>query len=353
MEEYEASILGLKLAIDMNIQELLVIGDSDLPVHQVHGEWATKNTKILSYMYCVHDLIKRFTKMEFKHVPRVQNELADALATLSSMIQHPEKNFIDPIPMEKGEYLRNATLTQKRTLRRLANQFFQRGGILYRSPPELGLLRCVDAKEASRLLEEIHARTCRPYMNRFILAKKILRAGYFWMTVETDCIKYVQKFHECQVHAGMIRVSPKELNATSSPWPFSAWGTDVIRPIELAGSNRHIFILVAIDYFTKCVKDISYKVVTKKVIANFIRDRIICRFGVLESIITDNAANLNSDFMKAVCKKFKIKHQNSVAYRSQMNRVVEAANKNIKKILRKMVDNYKQWHEKLPLSLFG
>nr|XP_033509644.1 uncharacterized protein LOC117274466 [Nicotiana tomentosiformis] len=36
-----------------------------------------------------------------------------------------------------------------------------------------------------------------------------------------------------------------------------------------------------------------------------------------------------------------------------MNRVVKAANKNIKKILRKMVDNFKKWHEKLPFSLLG
>jgi len=36
-----------------------------------------------------------------------------------------------------------------------------------------------------------------------------------------------------------------------------------------------------------------------------------------------------------------------------MNGAVEAANKNIKKILRKMVDNYKQWHEKLPFSFLG
>ncbi|XP_070010163.1 uncharacterized protein [Nicotiana sylvestris] len=49
MAEYESCILGLKMAIDMNIQEL------------------------------------------------VQNEFVDALATLSSMIQHPDKNFIDPI----------------------------------------------------------------------------------------------------------------------------------------------------------------------------------------------------------------------------------------------------------------
>ncbi|XP_070005253.1 uncharacterized protein [Nicotiana sylvestris] len=99
MAEYEACIMGLNLDIDMNIEELLVIGDLDLLVHQVQGEWATKNTKILPYLYHVKELMKIFTMIEFKHVPRIQNEFADALATLASMIKHPDKNFIDPVPV--------------------------------------------------------------------------------------------------------------------------------------------------------------------------------------------------------------------------------------------------------------
>ncbi|XP_070015901.1 uncharacterized protein [Nicotiana sylvestris] len=65
--------------------------------YPVQGEWATKNSKILPYLLHVRELRKRFTKIEFRHVPRIQNEFADALATLSSMIQHPDKNYIDPI----------------------------------------------------------------------------------------------------------------------------------------------------------------------------------------------------------------------------------------------------------------
>ncbi|XP_070010452.1 uncharacterized protein [Nicotiana sylvestris] len=97
MAEYEACILGLNLAVDINIQELLVIGDSDMLVHQVQREWATKNTKILPYLHHVQDIKKRFAKIEFRHIPRIQNEFADALATLYSMIQHPDMNFIYPI----------------------------------------------------------------------------------------------------------------------------------------------------------------------------------------------------------------------------------------------------------------
>ena len=80
---------------------------------------------------------------------------------------------------------------------------------------------------------------------------------------------------------------------------------------------------------------------------------MICRFGVPESIITDNGTNLNNNLMREICEQFKTTHRNSTAYRPQMNGVVEAANKNIKKILRKMIDKHRGWHEMLPYALLG
>ncbi|XP_049399745.1 uncharacterized protein LOC125863784 [Solanum stenotomum] len=126
-----------------------------------------------------------------------------------------------------------------------------------------------------------------------------------------------------------------------SPWPFAAWGMDVIGPIEPPASNGHRFILVAINYFTKWVEASTYKAVTKKVVADFVRNNIVCWFGIPESIIIENATNLNSDLMKETCERFKIAHRNSTVYRPQMNGAVEAANKNIKKILRKIVDSHR------------
>ncbi|XP_055826268.1 uncharacterized protein LOC129894600 [Solanum dulcamara] len=171
--------------------------------------------------------------------------------------------------------------------------------------------------------------------------------------MEHDCCKYVQKCHQCQVHGDLIRVPPHKLNAMSSPWPFVAWGMDVIGPIEPSTSNGHRFILVAIDYFTKWVEAASYKSVTKKVIVDFIHNNLICRFGIPNSIITDNGVNLNSHLMKEICEQFKINHRNSTAYHPQMNGAVEAANKNVEKILRKMIGNHRGWHEMFPYALLG
>ncbi|XP_015081437.1 uncharacterized protein LOC107025088 [Solanum pennellii] len=128
---------------------------------------------------------------------------------------------------------------------------------------------------------------------------------------------------------------------------------DVIGLIETAASNGHRSILVATDYFSKWVETNAYKSVTKKVVADFVCNNLICRFRVPESSITNNDVNLNSYLTRDICEKFKITHRNLIAYCPQMNGVVEAANKNIKKIARTMIDNHRGWHEMLPYSLLG
>nr|XP_009598834.1 uncharacterized protein LOC104094576 [Nicotiana tomentosiformis] len=96
----------------------------------------------------------------------IRNEFADALATLSSMIHHPDKNYIDPIEVEirvqhayyfhadedpdgkpwyhyikkflaTREYLENVTNGQKRALKRLADHVLLNGEVLYRRTPDL------------------------------------------------------------------------------------------------------------------------------------------------------------------------------------------------------------------------
>ncbi|XP_070012989.1 uncharacterized protein [Nicotiana sylvestris] len=46
-------------------------------------------------------------------------------------------------------------------------------------------------------------------------------------------------------------------------------------------------------------------------------------------------------------------HRNSTPYRPKANGAVKAANKNIKKILRKAIQSSRQWHEQLPFALLG
>ncbi|RDY02517.1 Pol polyprotein, partial [Mucuna pruriens] len=153
--------------------------------------------------------------------------------------------------------------------------------------------------------------------------------------MESDCCQHVKRCIKCQMYIDNIHTEPSTLHNLTSPWSFSMWGLDMIRPIEPKESNRHRFILVAVDYFTKWVEAASYSNVTKNM-----RD-IICWYGLQARIITDNGTNLNNKIMAKLCEQFRIKHHNSPPYHPKMNGVVEATNKNIKKIVQKMVVTYR------------
>ena len=71
-------------------------------------------------------------------------------------------------------------------LRRLASGFVLNGDVLYKRNHDIMLLRCVDSKEAELILQEVREGTIGTHMNGHFMARKILRAGYFWMTMEND-----------------------------------------------------------------------------------------------------------------------------------------------------------------------
>ena len=57
-------------------------------------------------------------------------------------------------------------------------------------------LRCLKKEEAEKVVEEIHQGIYGPQMNGRMLAKKILRIGYYWNTMETNCVDIVKSCHD-------------------------------------------------------------------------------------------------------------------------------------------------------------
>ena len=103
----------------------------------------------------------------------------------------------------------------------LSRQFISYNGILYKRAPTRVHLRCVDKDEAQKLMEAIHEGVCGPHMNGTVLAKKIARQGYFWLTMEIDCMKFVKKCHNCQAYSDVSHLSSMELQGMTSLWPFA------------------------------------------------------------------------------------------------------------------------------------
>ncbi|XP_050890995.1 uncharacterized protein LOC127096473 [Lathyrus oleraceus] len=152
-DEYEACILGIEAAIDLQIEILEVYGDSALVIYQVKDEWETRDAKLIPYRAHVVKMIEYFDDITFHHIPRVENQVADALATLASMYQVRFHNEAPLIRIERRdepaycqlieeetdgrpwfhdikryllsqEYPEDAKLLDKKTLRRLSSKFF-------------------------------------------------------------------------------------------------------------------------------------------------------------------------------------------------------------------------------------
>ncbi|XP_033517689.2 uncharacterized protein [Nicotiana tomentosiformis] len=101
--EYEACIMGMNMAVDLDIEKLLIMGDSDLIIRQAQGEWETRDIKLILYRKHMEDLSKWFKSVEFRYIPRFHNELSDALATLASMLPYQGNIHIDPLEIQIRE----------------------------------------------------------------------------------------------------------------------------------------------------------------------------------------------------------------------------------------------------------
>lgn len=95
--------------------------------------------------------------------------------------------------------------------------------------------------------------------------ERVIRVGYYWLTLRAVCTKYVKKCKECQEFNHIHHALPEELHNITSPWPFTMWGMNILEPFPIAKSQIE-FLLAMVDYFTKWIEaDPLQKITAQKV----------------------------------------------------------------------------------------
>ena len=77
--EYRALVEGLRKAVELQLDELEVVSDSELLVHQMRGEYKVKNAALRELWEEAGDLADRIGQVRYTAVRREHNELADRL----------------------------------------------------------------------------------------------------------------------------------------------------------------------------------------------------------------------------------------------------------------------------------
>jgi hypothetical protein len=143
------------------------------------------------------------------------------------------------------------------------------------------------------------------------------------------------------------------MNPIVKPWSFRGWGMDMIGKINPPSSKGHQFILAITDYLAKWVEAVPIKSVASKDIIYFVKEHVIHRFGILQTITTDGGLVFILEEFKKFTIDMGIKLIRSSPYYAQANGQAEASNQSlIQLIKRKIVEYPRRWHEVLSKALW-
>ncbi|XP_050290234.1 uncharacterized protein LOC126728462 [Quercus robur] len=254
--EYEGILTALRLGKALGAKNLLVQSDSKLVIGQINGEYEAKEERMQKYLKLTRILIQEFDTVDFVQIPRNQNIEADEVSKLASSesgmksadvaIEIQKCPSIEEVAVLTTQstntwmtplisFLRDGHLPQNtdeaRKVKKRAARFTILNDVLYKRGFSMPYLKCVDEDEAKYILEEVHGGVCGDHAGPRSLVNKVIRAGYFWPTMQGDAANLVRRCSRCQRYGNVQRLPAEKMTTISSPWPFAQWGIDIVGPL--------------------------------------------------------------------------------------------------------------------------
>ena len=95
--------MGLQAVLSLGVREFEVYEDSTLIISQIQNKWKIKEERLMPYHQCLQKWASKFSKIQYQYVPRMQNQIVDALATMASMMDGSKEDEARPIVLEQKE----------------------------------------------------------------------------------------------------------------------------------------------------------------------------------------------------------------------------------------------------------
>jgi transposase InsO family protein len=126
------------------------------------------------------------------------------------------------------------------------------------------------------------------------------RQGFYWPTAVANATRIVRSIRGCQFYTRRTHLPAQTLHTIPITWTFAVWGLDLVGPLQKAPGG-FTYLLVAIDKFSKWIEvQPLTSIGSKQAVAFF--TNIIHRFGVPNSIITDNGTQFTGKKFLDFCE---------------------------------------------------
>jgi transposase InsO family protein len=211
--------------------------------------------------------------------------------------------------------------------------------------------RCISVAQGQELLQEIHSGACGHHAAPWTLVGNAFRQGFYWPTAVADATRIVRSCRRCQFYARQTHLPTQTLQTIPITWSFAVWGLDLVGPLQKAlGGFKHL--LVAINKFSKWIEVRPLASIGSEQAVTFFTN-IIHRFGVPNSIITDNGTQFTGKKFLDFCENHHIRVDWVAVAHPMTNGQVERANGTILQGLKPRIYNDlnkfgKRWIKELP-----
>lgn len=181
-----------------------------------------------------------------------------------------------------------------------------------------------------------------------------IRRRFYWPGMYRHIKRYVTHCHECQRRKTAPQQPPGRLMPIPpATAPFHRIGIDLLGRFPMSSQGNR-WIVVCTDYFTRYAVTRALPTAEAPVVAHFILEDIILKYGAPRYIITDRGQVFQSNLVSSLIKLCNVNHQMTTAYHPQTNGLTERLNKTLTDMLSLYVDvEQKNWDDALPFVTFG
>lgn len=211
---------------------------------------------------------------------------------------------------------------------------------------------CVPKEKINEVLVEQHDETHFGYWKTLRSAQRI----YYWPNMHRTIYDYVGQCQECkQIKASNEKTRVPTGEYIDPKWPGRVLSLDLVGPLPASKIHKHIWIIVAVDVFSRYTFAKACTRATANVITEFLEKEIFYRFDTPELLITDNGTQFTSNLFSKFVDEHRIRHMLVPYYHPQSN-PVEATNKSIKTLLRGELlkrAEHTDWSSVLPRTIMN